>query len=404
MPSPWVPLLVSAWLGCVDTGLHGGSRAPVDASVPRAPLLVSTWPADGSAGVPDELPRAWIALDTPGPLRVLKTGWRSPGGSVPHRAEQRPCDEVGIVADVCLRLEPLIRLPVGTHQIGLDEGTLDAEGDPVDPAFAEFDVTSLAVDPAQPSVQGCERDEERVSGFCLLRTDTSLRVRAFLSASAIVELATEGRTVRALASRAEVVLRLTGLAPDTFYPLTMRATGLDGATHQVETLVRTHDSLATLTISEVRADPLGPDPDQEYVEIVNYGDEPAELSGLRLADDPTREGDLVVSALRLPAGGRALLVPERFEPALTRGDVPIPEGVPLVRVDGPLATGGLTNSGEPLFLRDALGRRLSAVPSLPSTAGRCTQRTGIDPRDDTPASFHIRAACSPGRAGEDETW
>jgi hypothetical protein len=311
---------------------------------------------------------------------------------------------MGVDADVCLRLDPLTRLDVGHHELGLDEGSLDALGEPIDEAFADFEVTSLAVDPALPSVEGCERDEQRIAGFCLLRGDTSLRVRAFLSASAIVELDAGGMSARALASRAEVVLRLAGLEPDTFYTLQMQATGLDGATHTVDTLVRTHPPLAPVSITEVRADPLGPDPDQEYVELYNYGAEPQALTGMRLADDPSREGDLISSAIRLAPGGRVLLVPERFEAAALNGDAPIPAGVPLVRLSGPLASGGLTNSGEPLFLRDAEGRRLSAVPALAGAAGRCPQRTGTDPRADDPGGFALRALCTPGRAAEGEVW
>lgn len=389
---------------CIDTGVPTHQGQHTDAGVFQAPLLLATWPADGAAGVPDELPRAWIAIASGGPLQQVRTGWRGPQGAVPHRAEERPCGEMGVEASVCLRLDPLVRLDAGLHQLGLDEGSLDVRGEPIEPTFAEFQVTALPVDPALPSTGECERDEERVAGFCLLRGDDSLRVRAFLTASAIVELGAAGLVTRALAERAEVTLRLPGLDPDTFYSLRVTATGLDGSAHLLETLVRTHPPLMTLTITEVLADPLGPDPAQEYVELLNYGEEPVPLMGLRLADDPSREGDLVTSSLRVPPGGRVLLVSEHFEPDAMEGDAPIPAGLPLVRLAGPIATGGLTNGGEPLFLRDAQNRRLAAVPALGGNPGRCSVRSAPNPRDERPEAFALRQPCTPGRAAEGETW
>lgn len=390
---------------CLDLSLPSDPPVNPDAGPLPSPLVVATWPAAGSMGVPDELPRAWIALHTEGPLQRIATGWRGPQGAVPHRAEERPCREMGVEAAVCLRLDPLTRLPAGPHELGLDEGSLDARGEPVMPAFVGFEVTSVEVDPALPSTADCERDEASVSGFCLLRGDDSLRVRAFLTASAIVELGAGEQTVRALAERAETTLWLRALVPDTFYPLRMAAESLSGATTEVETLVSTHPALPRLTITEVLADPLGPDPEQEYVELLNYGDVPVPLAGLALADSAEREGERITSGVVVPPGGRVLLVAARFEASATHGDAPIPPGLPLVRLDGPIATGGLSNTGEPLFLRDAEGRRLSAVPGVAGgVEGRCLVRVGDDPRGDELASFVTRVECTPGRAAASETW
>lgn len=392
-------------VGCLDVGIPSQEHRDADAGPLPSPLVVATWPARGSVGVPDELPRAWIALRSAGPLMRVATGWRGPLGTIPHRAEERPCSEMGVEATVCLRLDPLTRLPAGPHELGLDEGSLDALGEPVPPTFVDFEVTSVEVDPALPSAAECEHDEERISGFCLLRSDDALRVRAFLSASAIVQVGAGDLSVRALAERAETTLWLRGLVPDTFYPVRMETLSLSGATTVAETLVRTHPRLPQLTITEVLADPLGPDPDQEYVEVLNYGEFPLPLAGLAIADTPEREGEVITSGVVLAPGARALLVAARFDANAMHGDAPIPPGVPILRLDGPIATGGLTNSGEPLYLRDAQGRRLAAVPALAGgIEGRCLARVGDDPRAAEIASFVTRVACTPGRAAADETW
>ncbi|MBK7774331.1 MAG: lamin tail domain-containing protein [Sandaracinaceae bacterium] len=401
MPSS-AALLLGA---CLDVGIPSREPPAADAGVLPSPLLVATWPAHGSAGVPDELPRAWIALGPEGPSMRIQTGWRGPLGAIAHRAEQRPCTEMGVEAAVCLRLDPLTRLPSGEHELGVDEGSLDAQGAPVMPTFVRFEVTGAEVDPALPSATDCERDEESISGFCLLRSDDALRVRAFLTASAIVELGAGGVVARSLAERAETTLWLRGLDADTFYTVRMEALSLSGATTTVDTLVRTHPPLAQLSITEVLADPLGPDPDQEYVELLNHGPVPLPLAGLTLADAPEREGDEVTSGVVLAPGARVLLVAARFDAGAMHGDAPIPPGVPIVRLEGPIATGGLTNSGEPLYLRDAQGRRLSAVPAVAGgVEGRCAQRVGDDPRSGEPGAFITRASCTPGGAADGETW
>ena len=94
-----VPSSAALLLGaCLDVGIPSREPPAADAGVLPSPLLVATWPAHGSAGVPDELPRAWIALGPEGPSMRIQTGWRGPLGAIAHRAEQRPCTEMGVDA------------------------------------------------------------------------------------------------------------------------------------------------------------------------------------------------------------------------------------------------------------------------------------------------------------------
>ena len=71
-----------------------------------------------------------------------------------------------------------------------------------------------------------------------------------------------------------------------------------------------------------------------------------------------------------------------------------------MRVGTSLASGGLRNSGEALYLRDAAGHRLSAAPAKPAPQpGVCVlRRDDADPRSGEPSAFERDPAgsCTPG--------
>jgi hypothetical protein len=197
---------------------------------------------------------------------------------------------------------------------------------------------------------------------------------------------------RAVAPRGELALELAGIATDAIVEPELRLVGLDGSTHVERLALRTTEPLATLTITEVSADPRGPEPRQEWVELLNFGPVDTSLEGIALSDRADRVGDVVSAPLVLPAGARALLVADGFDPRHA-DDPRVPDGVMLVRIGTSLASGGLSNSGEPLFLRDGIGRRLATVPAIPSDGpGRCVRREGA-PRARTHFSF---GPCTPG--------
>jgi hypothetical protein len=97
-----------------------------------------------------------------------------------------------------------------------------------------------------------------------------------------------------------------------------------------------------------------------------------------------------------------LIVPSEFDPDDTASgrDVVPPAGAILVRVDASLGSGGLSNSGEPLFLRDSMDRWISAAPAMPPPREAiCIVRTSASRRTGEPGSFGYDAAltCTPGR-------
>jgi hypothetical protein len=156
--------------------------------------------------------------------------------------------------------------------------------------------------------------------------------------------------------------------------------------------------LATLTIDEVRADPLGPEPAQEYVELLNFGTEAVAMEGFFLTDDAFTPGHALSMPSPLLPGERILVVGpdfDRHEPS----DGAIPDSLRLLRLESPLS---ISNEGSALFLRDAMAHRLAAFPRLaPAKAGQCTARLSTsEPRSDAARDFaqDPDGRCTPGTA------
>ncbi len=108
----------------------------------------------------------------------------------------------------------------------------------------------------------------------------------------------------------------------------------------------TPPAVPPLAITEVLANPAGPEPQQEYVELRNLGDADVALEGLRLAD--SKGGDDLPPET-LAAGAYALVVTSTYDPAAGPDPPPRP-GTLLVRVDTRLGSDGLSNGGEAVQL------------------------------------------------------
>jgi hypothetical protein len=130
-----------------------------------------------------------------------------------------------------------------------------------------------------------------------------------------------------------------------------------------------------IAITELHANPLGPEPAQEFVELENVGGEALDLGGLALEDEKGR--DLLPPAVVGP-GERVLVVPSGFDAASEKDTARAP-GTQLVRVDTRLGFDGLSNSGEMVRLRGRDGVLVSsysaATPvSTAAWAGKSVHR------------------------------
>ncbi|WP_437679866.1 lamin tail domain-containing protein [Sorangium sp. So ce131] len=138
-----------------------------------------------------------------------------------------------------------------------------------------------------------------------------------------------------------------------------------------------------VVINEVLSNPRGAEPSQEWVELYNDGDVPAELGRYVLADVG---GETELPSTLLEPGAYALVVNEVYAPEDELDPSPCPEAL-LLRVPK-LGNHGLSNTGEPLKLKDGGGAVVSRSPALPEPkAGMSLAR--VEPRapDGSPGSF-----------------
>ncbi len=135
-----------------------------------------------------------------------------------------------------------------------------------------------------------------------------------------------------------------------------RAGRIESTTHQLTTLA----PMPHIVVNEVLANPVGEEPEQEWVELYNDGLAVAELGGYVLIDIG---GEVVLPEASLPPGAFALIVNEGFDET-SDYDPPPASGTLLIRV-AKLGKGGLNNQGEPLKLRDQDGNLVSRFPAAP---------------------------------------
>ena len=133
------------------------------------------------------------------------------------------------------------------------------------------------------------------------------------------------------------------------------AQGLDGAVTLGPWVELPGDELTppSVAITEIYANPVGKEPAQEYIELMNVSDLPVELEGYRLTDTLDATGDILPSFL-LEAGERVVVVGSTWQPG---SDDPVPAGEEsLMVLQNSLVNAGISNSGEPLYLFSPDGR------------------------------------------------
>ncbi len=390
-------LAVGGWLRSAATGDRidepSARRLRVSADPAAGAEVVASWPPDGAPAVSPELPELAIRFD--GPIAT------PPPGSISLRegdhAEEVTldvvgCAEVGWDEGSCVRLVPARSLRRNSaHLLVIDDTLLDPTGAPVGPWTARFTTAGEPPDEPSPRELTCALDEIMTAIGCALADDAQIIVRIDLGEPARLEWTLGSDPIRVIAPRGAATLVASDLPAATALSGTLSVEGTSGRITTWTVPLRTTEPLARLSIVEVRADPLGPEPTQEYVEVLNYGPVSIDLEGFALADRDDAVGDLLSGMLA--AGERALIVSERFDPE-EPSDPRVPPGVRLLRVDRSIGAGGLSNAGEPLFLRDAAGRRLSSAPAMSSGGGGiCLVREGAPGRG---ALGFGTADCTPG--------
>ena len=370
----------------------------VDDSPLSGAALRATFPPAEARSVPSDLAFALVSFD--GVVHDSEHGlWLEDarGFAHPARVEDIPCEAYDSAAIHCIRVLPSRPLEPGSRYTLRSGGALtDGHGATVTELRAEFS-TQSALDPIVPVWQQtpCAIDELALPIGCALVTDQRVDFQLFQNPAMRVLAQLADQRIAVLPASMSSPLGFQGLVADRTYTLTLES--IDASLHaeQISWPLRTAAPLPKLSISEVNANPHGAEPQQEYVELWNFGDESQSLAGMSLSDSASDLGAALPEQAVLAPGARALLVSDTFDPADERDPRPAP-GSLLIRVGKSVTRAGLANTGERLYLRTAAGERVSTAPSSPTAReGQCLARATGDPRSPDPAEW-VLAACSPG--------
>ncbi len=337
------------------------------------PPFARVWPPLSTGGAPDY----WLFCGAGAAPAVDAERFLEPGH---HRVLALSGAAPDVGADRCVRL--------------VSPSAIETSGPWVPPLDAGVELApdalerGLAVAGAPPV---CAADELAIGPGCLRVEDDRGIVEGPADPTLWLVSAPANATV-ALAPKGRFVFR--GLTPSNTELVRFRVRNLEREVFQGDVPVVTTSLRPHVVLNEVYANPNGPEPKAEWVELYNDGSASVELEGFRLRD---AGGETVLPSFALAPGAFVLVVREDYDPDSGLDIAPLP-GTPLLRVPS-LGKSGLSNSGEPLVLESADGAASSAFPPSPKPkAGISVARCVPWALDDDPASFarHRTPGASPG--------
>ncbi|WP_437289951.1 lamin tail domain-containing protein [Sorangium sp. So ce406] len=347
------------------------------------PVLPRLWPPpDGGASLTfgvwcgdAPLPEmaAAAALAPGGPAGELRRGAVDDIGARCVRFEGEPAPAATSQTDELRLVGPPIAFADEPGAVSLDPRPFSMESEP-------FPAASIA----------CALDEVPMGPGCAHVADDRIRVRS-ADAPLLWAVAGEGLDEVRAAPPGELFV-LAPLPPLTAIQLAVATIDNAGHVERRTFSAMTRAPMPHVVINEVLANPVGAEPSQEWVELYNDGDVPADLTGYVLADVG---GETELPSISLGPGTYALVVNEDYV-AEDELDPPAPPDTLLLRVPK-LGNHGLSNSGEPLKLKDGGGAVMSRSPALPEPkAGMSLARVRPRAPDGSAGSF-VTGWPTPGR-------
>lgn len=391
--APLQPLEPKARYSLASPGRGLIAEITVAPASDQSPLLKRFWPPrelEGAAGCALFCgdPRSSGADGALPHLRVAETPLELEPGRVP--AQLSPgLDGFGTEAEQCATL-------------CVEADAVAGSGALSEPGIPPPRVAGLAIEPlllALPSsghaspVPDCKAAEVPLGPGCLSSGSDRVTVCSPGEPRLWVLRAGE-QSVRAILENGGCSV-LTGLTPDLEYALHATTVDSTGFAESLTDTVRTELPKPEVIISELMANPLGPEPAQEWVELYNDGTAAADLHEYLLADGG---GKVELPGYSLAPGAYVLLVSSAFDSARTEDILPAPD-TPLLRLPS-LGKGGLSNSGEIISLLDPTGQPISQFPALASkTAGVSLARRFPRVAGDGPEAFGPSSppGASPGK-------
>jgi hypothetical protein len=345
----------------------------VSASPAAGARLAESWPGDRDVRVPPNLRRLLLRFDGYVAGLPEDLALRDERGELHAlHSELLGCAELALPGGDCAWLTPEAPLAAEHgYELAL-EGLRDATGAALEAQSISFSTRGDSdVAPPELAPVACALDEIAVDSGCVLAREDGVVLRGSSDEPVLVTVRAGGVASARLALGGAFELPLGGLAAGVTLDAQLRLEDLAGHATERGLSLQTAYALPRLAIDEVRPDPLGPEPAQEYVEVLNFGSEPVQITGFSLTDDSFDPGRAVVDSLAVEPGERVLVVGPEFD-AREPSDGALPAGVRLARLEGALS---LRNDGEALFLRDELGRRVAEMPRVaPQAAGQCIGR------------------------------
>ena len=294
-------------------------------------------------------------------------------------------DSLAALRDTCVRFEPEFQPGSG---VGIPPPRFSTVA--LDPAPVDF----TSEPPESPL--GCAAGAVALGGACADVLDDRAVIDT-RSAPVLLSMELGGHAeVRALLPGKPLVLR--GLPVNDRTTVRGTATDLAGREAAFGVDFVTSAALPHVVVNEVLANPIGPEPAEEWIELTNDGTTDVDLARYTL-DHSTGTEEL--PSFVLAPGKFALLVSRAYE-SQDGKDVPPAPGTPILR----LARLGLSNAGEALVLRAADGTVLSRFPAIvsPEQGVSVARRTPWS-LDANPESFvlHAGKGASPGWENDIDT-
>jgi hypothetical protein len=286
-------------------------------------------------------------------------------------------DDSGLFADRCLHFSAAAQL--GAQQIVTPPPVSGAYA--LDPA----PFSGAAADSA--AALACSGEQIAIGLGCASVEDDRLIMRSPDFELFWIVHTEHGSVVEVTQKSGRFVLR--GLSPATNEHIWGSVHDASGAELGFDAVLAMRSARERPVLNEALANPLGPEPQSEWIELVNDGAIPLQLSHFQLRDGG---GSMPLPAAALAPHEYVLLTREDYAPSTS--DVPPAPGARLLRVPQ-LGTSGLSNSGESLALLDGDSAVVSALPALAAKAGESLARRHTYSLDDDPSAF-VTGVPTPG--------
>jgi len=239
---------------------------------------------------------------------------------------------------------------------------------------------------------GCQPDEQAFGPGCASVADDRVTVRT--PEAALLWIVHTARGALVQVSAAGQSLTIDGLQPDAQERLWGSTHDLSGTARAFELELHTAAARERPILNEALADALGPEPQSEWIEVLNDGTLAVDLAQYSLQDGG---GRTPLPHASLAPHEYALLVRDDF--AVSPSDEPPAAGTRLIRLPT-LGKSGLSNAGERLSLVDSEGVERSVLPALAGKAGQSLARRTPTSEDSDPKAFSFGTP-TPGFANDE---